>query len=303
MNALSRRAGAVALGLALDRIIGEPPAPVHPVAWFGDSMTRLEMRIWADDRLRGVGYTATGVSAGLLAGRLLRFTTPAVMLTVAASQLRAIAMSVAELAGQADLGPARQEVASLVGRNVADLDSSAIAAAAIESVAENTVDATFSAAFWAMVGGASGACAYRAVNTMDAMVGHHNDRFERFGWSAARLDDLANWLPARLFALVVALVRPRAAEHVRHIVKRDSSTHPSPNAGVAEAAIAAATGRQLGGPLSYGTRSESRPTLGDGPRPIAGDIAKAVAIVDDVEKALVVALVTLWIVGLAMEHR
>ncbi len=303
MNALSRRAGAVALGLALDRVVGEPPAAIHPVALFGNSMTRFERLIWADDRLRGVGYTATGVGIGLFCGRLIRFTSAAVALAVAGRQLRSIAGSVGRSAQDADLEQARQEVGSIVGRDVTNLDASGVAAAAIESLAENTVDSTFSAAFWGLLAGARGACTYRAVNTMDAMVGHHSEHYERFGWSVARLDDLANWVPARIFALTVGAVRPEMTREIARIVRRDSASHPSPNAGVAESAVAAAIGRQLGGSLRYGDRVESRPTLGDGPRPLPGDVARAVSLVDDAEMALMAALGVVWLVSIARDSR
>ena len=142
---------------------------------------------------------------------------------------------------------------------------------------------------WALAAGAPGALGYRAVNTLDAMVGHRSDRYERYGWASARLDDVANWIPGRVTAVLVAAARPGRAAAVARTVRRDAHHHPSPNAGVAEAAFAAALGLTLGGTNRYGDRVEHRATLGDGRPPEAGDIAAAVRLADDV--ALVLALV------------
>ncbi len=156
----------------------------------------------------------------------------------------------------------------------------------MESLAENIVDAVVAPALWAAVAGAPGAAAYRAVNTMDAMVGHRSERYRRFGTAAARLDDAANWLPARATAAAVAAVRPHRARAVWTAVRHDAPAHPSPNAGVAEAAVAAALGVEVGGPLRYGDRVEDRPRLGRGRRPEPADVPAALRLVDDVERLL-----------------
>ncbi len=258
-------------------------------------MTSVEQRLHADSRTPGVAYTAIGVGTGLAVGRLLPSTALATTVVVAGKQLRRIASDVGRLAANDDLSAARTEVRSLVGRDPSDLDASGLAAASIESVAENTVDSTFSAAFWALVAGAPGAYAFRAINTMDAMVGHRNERFENFGWSAAKLDDVANWIPARLFGLAIVARHPSRRSAITQAVRADAPQHPSPNAGVAESAMAAALGIELGGPLRYGEREEIRPTLGTGPRPKPSDVEAAVAVVDDVEKSLIIVLAAIWL--------
>jgi adenosylcobinamide-phosphate synthase len=192
-----------------------------------------------------------------------------------------------------DLDAARAELPALVGRDPSALDAAGIAAATVESIAENTVDAVVAPAFWAVLAGGGGALAHRAVNTMDSMVGHRSARYARFGWASARLDDAMAFVPARLTALLVATSRPAAAPAVIRTVMRDAPAHPSPNAGVAEAAFAAALGVTLGGPVRYGDRFESRPRLGDGPHPSALDIARACRLADDVERALVGTLLVL----------
>jgi adenosylcobinamide-phosphate synthase len=148
-------------------------------------------------------------------------------------------------------------------------------AAAIESVAENTVDAVVAPLFWAAVGGVGAAIAHRAINTLDAMIGHRSPRYERFGWAAARLDDAAAFVPARLTVGLVALLRPDRP--VFGLVRRDAPRHPSPNAGWAEAAFASALGVRLGGPLTYEGRREKRPFLNSGGRPpVPDDLRRAV---------------------------
>ncbi len=176
-------------------------------------------------------------------------------------------------------------------------DAAGVAAAVIESVAENSVDAVIAPAFWAAVAGAPGAVAYRAINTMDAMVGRRNERYGNFGWAAARLDDVANYVPARIFASLVVVLCPHRAREIIAAVRRDAPAHPSPNAGVAEAALAAALGRQLGGPLRYGDTEENRLLLGDGPRPDPDDVPEAVRIADRAERAAMGMLCLIWLVA------
>jgi adenosylcobinamide-phosphate synthase len=164
-------------------------------------------------------------------------------------------------------------------------------------VAENTVDALVAPALWAVACGAPGALGYRAVNTMDAMVGHRSARYQAYGRASARLDDAANYLPARLTAVLVAGARPGRAGVVWRAVRDQAPAHPSPNAGVAEAAFAAALGVRLGGCNRYGDRAERRPTLGYG-RPVAApDILPAIRLADDVNWLLTALLTAAGAVG------
>lgn len=293
----------MAAAMVFDRLVREPRTSLHPVAWFGTVMGRVESMVWRDRRSAGVAYTAAGVALAASVGEAARrfvgeFGT--VVVTggaIAGSELRRTADGVRELLESGDLGGARVALRALAGRNASDLDESGVAAAVIESLAENTVDAVVATIGWALVGGAAGASVHRAVNTMDAMVGHRSARYGRFGWSAARLDDVMAWVPARGFAVLVALVRPGRAREVFRVVGRDAPAHPSPNAGVAEAAAAAALGVQLGGPLRYGDRIDVRPRLGDGSRPAPADIGRAIRLVDDVERALFGMLVVCAVAG------
>ena len=287
---LARRAGGTALGLLADRVLGEPPAELHPVAGFGQLMSTVERGLYRDAIGPGAVFAATGLSLGLAAGGMARSTALGVAVSTAGRMLRREALAIEGRLRRGDLEGARSRLHSLCGRDSRELDHSGMAAAVIESLAENTVDAVVAPAVWATALGGPGVLGYRAINTMDAMVGHHSARYERFGKSAARLDDVANFIPARVTAALVAGVRPRRAVAVGRVVRRDARAHPSPNSGIAEAAFAAALGVELGGTVRYGDRVEDRPHLGDGPRPRPVDIGRAVRLAEQVELALVALL-------------
>jgi adenosylcobinamide-phosphate synthase len=241
-------------------------------------------------------HTATGLGIGVAAGAVVGSTALATYVSVAQRALGEAGRAVAEALRDDDLVRARGLLPALVGRDPRGLDAHEISRAAVESLGENTVDAVVAPAFWGALGGAEGTLAYRAVNTMDATVGYRNDRYADYGWASARLDDMANYVPARLTAVLVAAVRPRAAATIWRAVRQDAPLHPSPNAGVAEAAFAAALGVRLGGVNTYGTRTERRPQLGTGTAPEAGDILAAAALCRHVTCALVVVLLALgWV--------
>ncbi len=271
---------AVALGLVADEFLPEPPNRFHPVAWFGTAMLGYERRFYRDTRAAGVAHAFTGTALGLAAGFALRravgrpaATFVAISVATGGQMLRAVA---GRIGTATDLDQARRLLPSLVGRDPRDLAASEIARAAIESVAENTVDAAIASAFWGVVGGAPAVLAHRAINTMDAMVGHHDSRYENYGWASARLDDIAAWLPARITALLVVLVTPSRWRPIAHAVRDDAPQHPSPNSGVSEAAFAAALDLTLGGSNRYGDTIEHRVILhSTGQTPALADIAKA----------------------------
>lgn len=289
--AVRSHAFGAAAGLVVDRIVGEPPTPLHPVAAFGRLMQAVERRRYRNTREAGIAYARTGTAIGLLAGRIVRSTTAAVWISAAGRMLRTESSRIRGALEAGDLDGARALLPALVGRDAAGLDASDVAAAVIESLAENTVDAVIAPALWGGALGAPGALAYRAVNTMDAMVGHHSDRYEQFGWASARLDDAASYLPARASVALVCLACPTRASAIVRAVRRDAAAHPSPNAGVAEAAFAAALDLEVGGTLQYAGRVEQRPCLGTGRRPVTNDIDRAVQLADRVELLLIAVLV------------
>lgn len=296
----ARRAVEAGLAVAIDRVVGEPPVRPHPVAALGSLLRGIEDRWWADSRSRGTAHAAAGIGIGAAVGAIVPTTVIPTYVAVAGRALDDAAAEVEAALSAGDLDRARDHLPALVGRDPSDLDAEEIARAVIESLAENTVDAVTSPALWGAVAGGPGALGYRATNTLDAMVGHRTPRHERFGWASARADDLANWVPARLTAAVVALVRPRRARDIATTVRRDAAGHPSPNGGVVEAAFAAALGLRLGGPSRYGEREELRPHLGDGRPPTPDDIAAARRLARDVDLATAGLLI---VVGLALSTR
>ncbi len=299
-------AGGLIAGYALDRLLGDPQR-WHPVAGFGQAVGRLEQRLYADDRGRGVLFTAVAVGLPVAVGAGLERSTrrwPLVtgILTAAGTwvvlggrSLVREADAVADHLGAEDLPAARRQVARLVGRDTTALDASEVARAGVESVAENSSDAVVAPLLWGAVAGLPGLLGYRAVNTLDAMVGHRSPRYARFGWASARLDDLANWVPARVSGGLAALGAPwvgGSPQTAVAAVRRDAGAHPSPNAGVVEAAFAGALGVQLGGRNTYAGEVSDRGTLGDGRAPDGGDIARATRLATMVgDAALVVSVV------------
>ncbi|WP_245160757.1 cobalamin biosynthesis protein [Blastococcus sp. CT_GayMR16] len=283
-------AAGLVLGAVADLLLADPRR-WHPVAGFGSAAGALERRLWQDSRPAGVAHalalTGAAVGAGAAlqrAGRrrpLVRaLLTAATTWTVlgGTSLGRAAATMHAALA-EGDVVAARAALPALAGRDPSALDEGGLARATVESVAENTSDAAIAPLFWGAVAGIPGLLGYRAVNTLDAMVGHHSPRYERFGWAAARIDDVANWIPARLTAALTVLCAPVAGGSAAGALvtwRRDGAAHPSPNAGHCEAAMAGALGLRLGGRNVYGSRVEDRPTLGRGRPPVADDIPRAV---------------------------
>ncbi|WP_409299412.1 adenosylcobinamide-phosphate synthase CbiB [Pseudomonas sp. KCJK8993] len=267
-------------GVALDALLGEPKR-WHPLVAFGSLADRIEQRFNAGGR----GWRSHGVTAWVLA------VLPLTLLATALSWLPCIGWLVEVLAlycalglrslgehvepvAQAlrsdDLDEARRRVGFLVSRQTSELDAPAVARAATESVLENGSDAVFAALFWFAVAGAPGVVLYRLSNTLDAMWGYRNERFERFGWAAARIDDLLNYIPARLVALTYALLgKTRLAFKCWY---RQGPTWDSPNAGPVMAAGAGALGVELGGPAIYHGELHQRPQLGEGEAASAGSI-------------------------------
>jgi adenosylcobinamide-phosphate synthase len=278
------------LGAALDAMLADPRRG-HPVAAFGTAASRAERRLWAPSRGRGTLFAmacagpaaAAGWAAGHVAGRRAL---PGAALAAAATwavlggaSLTAEAAGISRALAAGDLNDARRRLPALCGRDPAGLSAAELSRAAVESVAENTCDAVVAPLLWGAAAGVGGLLGYRAVNTLDAMVGHRNMRYERFGWAAARLDDVANVVPARLTAALAVALAPAVGGSGRaalRTVRRDGAAHPSPNGGRCEAAFAGALGVRLGGTNVYAGRTERRGTLGDGPPPGPADIDRAI---------------------------
>lgn len=316
MKPAMARALGLALGYAADRALGDPRRG-HPVAAFGTAAARLERLTYADRRRNGVAHVVllviAVVAGGVVVERSCRARRPgllgqservvalaAVTWTVLGSHsLEREAGAVRELLVGADLPAARLRLTHLVGRDTEELTESEVARAVVESVAENTADAVVAPLLWGALAGLPGLLGYRAVNTLDAMIGHHNARYERFGWAAARLDDIVNLPAARLAGLAVLAARPVRAPDAWRAWRRDAHRHPSPNAGVIEAAFAGSLGIRLGGTNRYhGSRIEHRAVMGDGRPAQTGDIHAAVRLARRVDQiTLTIAVGIALVVG------
>lgn len=279
----------IALGVLADAVLGDPRRG-HPVAGFGWCATALEGVTYRDDRAAGVVHTAALVvgvaaAAALVESRMssglgrVVLTAAATWAALGGTTLTATGSRMADLLDADDTDSARELLPALCGRDPASLDHRGLARAATESVAENTSDAQVAPLLWAAIAGVPGVLAYRAVNTLDAMIGNRSARYARFGWAAARLDDLANYVPARLtgaLAVVCAPLVGGSGARAARAWHRDAARHPSPNAGIPEASFAGALGVKLGGPTQYRHQLEIRPTLGDGPAPRVAELRTAV---------------------------
>jgi adenosylcobinamide-phosphate synthase len=284
------RAAGLVLGYAADLAFADPRRG-HPVAGFGQLASALESACWADQRRRGAAYTgvlAGGIAgAGWVAQRATRGCPVAEAAIVAGATWavlggRSLAIEgsvMAQLLEDDDLPGARDRLAHLCARDATGLPADELARASVESLAENTSDAVVAPLLWGAVAGVPGLVGYRAVNTLDAMVGYRSARYLRFGWASARLDDLLNLVPARVTAALTVVAAPlvggRCADAWR-IWRRDGSRHPSPNAGPVEAASAGALDVTLGGSNSYDGACEDRGTLGDGRSVVVADLPRSV---------------------------
>ncbi|MEW6413812.1 MAG: adenosylcobinamide-phosphate synthase CbiB [Pseudomonadota bacterium] len=277
----------VAAALVLDTLLGEPRR-FHPLTGFGRLATWLEARLNAagrGQRRHGVAALALLVLPGVaLAGWLQQqaavgaaFSVVVLYAAIGLKSLHRHAEPVAAALARNDLDAARAGVSMMVSRDTTALDTEGVARATVESVLENGNDAVFGALFWFVVAGAAGALGYRLVNTLDAMWGYKTPRYLQFGWAAARLDDVLNFIPARLTALSYALLgRTRSA---LACWRAQAAAWDSPNAGPVMAAGAGALEVRLGGAAVYHGRTEVRPPLGQGAAPQGSDIARALGLV------------------------
>lgn len=290
---------ALALGYALDLVVGDPPSWPHPVRWMGALIARLEgvlRRVLPASQtgLRVAGVVLVVVVAGGstavcaltlwlcgLVSPLLAVLVEAVVCAqmLATKSLRDESMKVFYALEAGSLPDARAAVGMIVGRDTQDLSEEEVAKAAVETVAENASDGVAAPLFYMALFGAAGGVFYKAVNTMDSMVGYDNRRYRDFGWAAARFDDLVNWVPARIAGALMcaaAALSNLDARGAWRIFKRDRRNHLSPNAAHTEAACAGALDVQLGGAHYYFGKLVEKPTIGDASRHVEPyDIVRA----------------------------
>ncbi|MDB0062031.1 adenosylcobinamide-phosphate synthase CbiB [Octadecabacter sp.] len=248
---------ALVLAMVLDALLGEPKwlwsRLPHPAVVIGRAVGVLDARM--NDDTRGAGAFAVSIMlVGAIALGLMLMVLPGIWAEVIVGAVLLAQKSLVEhvqRVGDAlrlSLGEARRAVAMIVGRDVRDMDAPAVARGAIESAAENLSDGVIAPAFWFSIGGLPGLLAYKIVNTADSMIGYRTPKYENFGWAAAKLDDILNWIPARLTALLIWGITRRGSWGD---IAADASLHRSPNAGWPEAAMAPALDVSLSGPRSY----------------------------------------------------
>jgi len=289
------------LAASLDALLGDPRWFPHPVRGMGRLIAWCDhhVRAWcrSSDALRAAGLTLA-VGLPLCVFVLTHWVMSAAeSLSAWFGSLASIGLAWTTLAGRdlwdhvhavdnflqaGDLPAGREAVSMIVGRDTADLSESEVARATVETVAESAADGVIAPLFYLVIGGAPLALAYKAVNTLDSMIGHRDEHYIDFGWASARLDDLANWIPARLAATLLIIgagVVTGRRESVRigwRVFRRDGSKHPSPNSGRPEAAMAGLLGVRLGGTNFYDGIAQERPILGEEGRSAeTGDISSA----------------------------
>ncbi|MDT3699683.1 MAG: adenosylcobinamide-phosphate synthase CbiB [Thermincola sp.] len=269
----------------LDLIIGDPRKIPHPVVIIGKGidLTEKYLRRWAAPfiGLKASGVVLTCIIVGSTYTIMWAITTGAARIsewlglavsiwfistTLAVKGLGDAAMEIYTLLSNGDLTEARRKVGWIVGRDTGHLNEGEITRATVETVAENLADGVIAPLLFAFIGGAPLAMAYKAVNTLDSMVGYKNDKYRDLGWASARFDDLCNYIPARLTGLMLLVTFVFLGKPVRQVLRvvlRDAPSHPSPNSGIPEAAVAGALGIRLGGINYYGGVESFRAHMGD----------------------------------------
>jgi adenosylcobinamide-phosphate synthase len=278
---------ALSLGYSLELLLGDPEGWPHPVRGVGWLIARGEMifrRLVKPLRVSGaclvVALLVATVAPVFFAREALRAAAPAFVfvfdgiilyLSLSANQLLREGWSIYRCLDAGDLAAARKNLSRLVSRRTEDLEEDEIVKATVETLSENFSDGFFAPLFYFLIFGPAGAVAYKVINTLDSMIGYRTERYIEFGWAAARLDDAANWIPARLAGWLVVAASPLAgfrAYRVVRVMQRDRGKHESPNAGIGKAAVAGALGVQIGGPARYADGMRARPFIGDDLKPL-----------------------------------
>ncbi|MGY0691988.1 adenosylcobinamide-phosphate synthase CbiB [Virgibacillus sp. FSP13] len=272
---------AIALAYIIDWLVGDPEKWPHPVKGFGRLISYLDREMNKGKHRKSKGLLMVGVVVSIVLGLslllviccyqlhpLVGMTIEAVLIatTVSQNNLAKAAMNVYHPLESGDLVNARKNLSYIVGRDTEHLTEGEITRGTVETVAENTSDGITAPFFWGFIGGAPFALVYRAVNTCDSMVGYKNATYQEFGWASARLDDLLNWIPARLTAFIMMVVkRPihTTFQNAWSILFRDARKHNSPNSGWGEAAVASLLGIQLGGTNYYQGKKSASKVMGD----------------------------------------
>lgn len=310
-----------AAAILIDWIVGDPKWPTHPVIWMGRFISAMERYLGRErcqdkpvaGRFRGALLALSTIGLSFAVMSLMVWVADwlhawagyavsawFVSTTIAVKGLKQAAMAVYRPLSEGNLAEARKFAGYIVGRDMSGLDEGETSRAAVETVAENTVDAFVSPVFFALLGGAPLAMAYRAANTLDSMVGYRNEKYRYFGWFSARADDVLNLIPARicgvLLALSALLLPGMNAFKAIQSMLRFARSHPSPNSGIPESAVAGAIGIQLGGTNTYGGVISNRAVMGWPIRPLQSkDILSAVSMLYMVSALAWIGVIVSWL--------
>ncbi|MFC0300549.1 adenosylcobinamide-phosphate synthase CbiB [Virgibacillus soli] len=272
---------AILLAYIIDFIVGDPKQWPHPVKWFGKFIHYFDGKLNKGSyrKQKGILMVVLIICTVFVLSMVITFVSyqlhpvfgiiveaTLIATTIAQTSLREAALEVVEPLKKQDIHEARNKLSYIVGRDTEHLSERELIRGTVETVAENTSDGITAPLFWSFLGGAPLALVYRAVNTCDSMVGYRNDKYENFGWASAKLDDILNWIPARLTGLIMMIVMRPQESSLRaalSILFRDASKHHSPNSGWGEAAIAAILGVQLGGTNTYQGKKSQSPLIGE----------------------------------------
>ncbi|MTH53055.1 cobalamin biosynthesis protein CobD [Bacillus mangrovi] len=303
---------ALSIALLIDRVAGDPPSMPHPVRWFGRAVSYFENN-WNKGQARKAKGMAMVLilSASVLAGTCLLtfffyglhpaagvlFEAIVIFTAIAQRSLKEAAQEVEAPLAAGDLEQARLKLSYIVGRDTEHLQEAELVRGTVETVAENTSDGVTAPLFWAAAGGAPLALLYRLVNTLDSMVGYRNERFKDFGWASAKLDDLVNWIPARITAFAMLLSHNRL--DLWRKTAADAAKHPSPNSGWGEAASAYLLGIQLGGINTYKGAVSDRARMGVPSHSLKRKhISEVISVMD---RTVLAFLALLWLGGILIE--
>lgn len=308
--------GRAAMALIIERFTGYPQAVhkhiSHPVVWMGELISVLDQRLNkpgvspAEGRMRGAAalflliaatFFPAYVLADILSNWRLGWFVEVLLATtlIAQKSLKDHVLAVHAALGKS-LPEARRAVSMIVGRDPSELDESGVSRAALESLAENSSDGIVAPVLWYALLGLPGIAVYKAINTADSMIGHKNEKYQWFGWAAARLDDVVNLPASRLTGLLFAACRPSRFQDIVEVMRRDAPKHQSPNAGWPEAAMAAALGLRFGGPRSYQGERVELPWMGEGRAELTrADIKNGVGLM---QNAMLLLAFCLWFVAI-----
>lgn len=308
--------GRAAMALIIERFTGYPQAVhkhiSHPVVWMGELISFLDQRLNkpgvspAEGRMRGAAalflliaatFFPAYVLADILSNWRLGWFVEVLLATtlIAQKSLKDHVLAVHAALGKS-LPEARRAVSMIVGRDPSELDESGVSRAALESLAENSSDGIVAPVLWYALLGLPGIAVYKAINTADSMIGHKNEKYQWFGWAAARLDDVVNLPASRLTGLLFAACRPSRFLDIVEVMRRDAPKHQSPNAGWPEAAMAAALGLRFGGPRSYQGERVELPWMGEGRAELTrADIKNGIGLM---RNAMLLLAFCLWFVAI-----